>query len=105
MPEVPVEAAPAMTRVMVVPGIFPADPSAPIFSGLLIAGILWMAIVGAATAAMTLDVWPGYLEAIYSRLLIFTGVMLVVGALFAVIGWLIGRQPTARREKAKKAPA
>jgi hypothetical protein len=101
-PEAPAEPAVMAPRLVQVVGAFPADPSAPVFSGLLIAGMLVMAIVGAAAAAMTLDVWPAYLDVIYRNLLISTGAMVGVGGLCALIGWLIGRQPAPRREKAAK---
>lgn len=95
----PVVMAPRFVQVV---GAFPPDPSTPIFAGLLIAGMLVMAIAGAVTAAMTLEVWPSYLDAMYNALLISTGAMFGIGGLFALIGWLIGRQPAPRREKAAK---
>ncbi len=96
--------APLTPRIVTV-AAFPEDPSSPIFAGLLVAGMLVLAIVGAATAAMTFGVWPGYLDMLYQNLLIFTGATVVAGGLFALIGWLIGRQPTARAEKPKPAKA
>lgn len=84
---------------------FPEDPSSPIFAGLLVACMLVMAIVGASTAAMTLNVWPSYLDLLYQNLLVFAGATVVAGGLFALIGWLIGRQPTARPDKPKKVKA
>ena len=93
----------AAPRYVVAGGILPDDPSIPIFSGLLIAGMLVLALVGAVTAAMAMDVWPSYLEALYQNLLITSGGMILAGGLFALIGWLIGRKPAAR-PKTPKAP-
>lgn len=97
-PELPVPAtatAVAGPRYVVAGGVLPDDPTAPIFSGLLVAGMLVLAIVGSVTAAMTLDVWPGYLDALYGNLLMFAGGTVAAGGLFALIGWLVGRKPTA----------
>jgi len=98
----PVQPA-ASPRYVVAGGILPDDPSIPIFSGLLIAGMLVLAILGAATAAMAMDVWPSYLDVLYQNLLMTTGGMVLAGGLFALIGWLIGRKPAARPPKAPKA--
>ncbi len=96
-------AAPAIApRTMMVTTVFAEDPQAPIFAGLLIAGMLVMAIAGAATAAMTMDVWPDYLDMLYQNLWMFAGATVVAGGLFALIGWLIGRQPAPRAAKPKK---
>jgi hypothetical protein len=97
--------ATAAPRYVVAGGVLVDDPSVPIFSGLLIAGMLVLAIAGSVTAAMTLDVWPGYLDAIYNNLLIFAGGTVAAGGLFALIGWLIGRQPAARPKTPKPAKA
>lgn len=97
------EAVPVVAqRVAVVPVTYLADPTAPIFAGLLVAGMLVLAIAGSVTASMILDVWPGYLAMLYDNLLIFTGGSVLLGGLCALIGWLIGRPPTPRREKPAK---
>ena len=103
--EAPVEAVAAVPRYVVVAGAMPADPAVPVFAGLLVAGMIVLAILGSVTAAITLDVWPGYLEAIYSNLLVFFGGTVVAGGLFALIGWLVGRKPAPRREPAKRGAA
>lgn len=83
----------------------PHDPTSPIFSGLLVVGMVLLALVGAASAASTLDVWPSYLDLIYQNLLIFTLASLGAGGLAALIGWLVGRQPDARPKPAAKRKA
>jgi hypothetical protein len=100
--EAAAEPVPVAPRYVVVAGALPADPNAPVFAGLLVAGMIVLAILGSATAAMTLDVWPGYLDAIYIKLPIFFGGTVVAGGLFALIGWLVGRKPAPRREPAKR---
>lgn len=64
--------------------------------------MLVLTILGAATAAMAMDVWPSYLDVLYQNLLMTTGGMVLAGGLFALIGWLIGRKPAARPPKAPK---
>ncbi|MBN1491184.1 MAG: helix-turn-helix domain-containing protein [Phycisphaerae bacterium] len=81
--------------------VFPRDPSAPIFSGLLVAGMMTLALAGAVAAATTYGVWPTYLGAIDSNLLIFFAGTVAAGGLFALIGWLVGRPSTPRPAKAK----
>jgi len=97
------EAVPVVAqRVAVVPVTYLADPTVPILAGLLVAGMLVLAVAGSVTASMMLDVWPGYLAMLYDNLLIFTLASVLLGGLCALIGWLIGRPPTPRREKPAK---
>jgi hypothetical protein len=81
----------------------PQDPSAPMFAGLLIAAILSLTLVGAATAAMTMGVLPGYLAVLSDNFLWFVLGSLGAGGLFMGIGMLVGRPATPRADKPAKA--
>jgi len=86
------------------------QPASPAFTGLLIAGTISLALVGAAAAATTMGAWPGYLDALAEQFWFFLAGTLVAGGLCAGIGFLVGRQGSGPRlakpkkeKKAKKA--
>ena len=88
------------------------QPASPAFTGLLIAGTISLALVGAAAAATTMGAWPGYLNALAEQFWFFLAGTLVAGGLCAGIGFLVGRQGSGPRpakpkkeKKAKKACA
>ncbi len=74
-----------------------AELASPAFTGLLIAGALVMALAGAVNVAMSLDAWPAYLGVLSEQFWILLGAGVGAGALFALIGWLVGRQSSGPR--------
>jgi len=83
-----------------------AETASPVFTGLLIAGTLVLALLGAANVATSLNAWPAYLATLSEvsyPFLLAGGVG--VGLVFAMIGWLVqlsgSRAPRRPKPKLK----
>jgi len=93
-PPMPVEGAPLdapAAQVYVPVSMVPVEPLSPMFTGLLIAAVIVLGLAGATGIAISLDTWPSYLAMLgdlFPWSLIGT---IVVGVVFALIGFLVGR--------------
>lgn len=76
------------------------DPLAMAFTGLLIVGLVMMALVGAVCAAIVQEAWPGYLNFIRDKILFFAGGGVGVAVIVVVVGWFLGRQASGRETAA-----
>lgn len=85
----------------------PAEPLAPLFTGLLAAATIIMGLAGATAIAMAHDVWPSYLKLIIGDNLqnfyFVLGGSIVIGGLGAGIGWLVAKQAAAGPRPARPA--
>lgn len=73
------------------------EAASPAFAGLLAVGAIVLMLAGAVNIAMSLGAWPSYLGVLADQFWIVLAGSLVAGGLFALVGWLVGRQATAPR--------
>ena len=66
------------------------------FSGLIVAGCLLMILMGAVVIAIMLGAVPPYLESLQKNWAIFAGVSVVVTAILAIIGYVLGKSVAGR---------
>jgi hypothetical protein len=113
-PQMTADSAPLETAAMpmLAPvSMIPVEPLSPMFTGLLIAAVVVLGLAGATSVAISLDTWPSYLAmlgGLFPWSLIGT---LVLGGVFATIGFLVGRSaqqgprpPKPAKEKKAKEP-
>jgi len=106
LPEAQAEPAVAAASVAQVQVVGALPPVSPAFTGLLIAAAVALVLAGALSIATAMQVWPTYLAFLADYFGFFMGGTVLVGGLFALIGWLVGRSPSGPRAKpAKKKPA
>jgi hypothetical protein len=72
--------------------VLPADPMAPLFTGLSVVATLALVVVGFAAIAMTRGVMPNIVGMIYGNLLFYVIGVIVVTAIAAGVGFLMGRR-------------
>jgi len=103
MAEPSVEAAdiPAPVQMQMVGTVAPVSPA---FTGLLIAAAITLALAGGMSVATTMDVWPAYLSLLADNFGIFIGGTILLGGVFALVGWFVGRPPSAPRPAKKAKP-
>jgi len=82
--------APVVSRAPV------GDPQGPIFTGLLVASVILLSLVGLVSASALGGVWPSFLEQIASKALIFVvGGGAALAIIGAVVGMLVGKSSAA----------
>jgi hypothetical protein len=86
-------AEPAIAMVPVQAVVGRADPTEPIFAGLLMAATIVLALAGAMNVGVALDTWPGYLHALADNFWLFLLGTCLLGGIFAGVGWLMSRPP------------
>ncbi len=103
LPEPAMEAPVAMVPV-VVGGV--TEAASPAFTGLLAAAAIVLFLAGAANIAMAVSdvALPGYLQMLAEQFWFFLGGAILVGGIFALVGWLMGRAPSAPRAPKEKKP-
>ncbi len=72
------------------------DAGSGAFSGLIVAGCLLMILMGAVVLAAMLGAVPPYLESLQKNWAIFIGVSVVVTAILAIIGYVLGKSVADR---------
>ncbi len=72
------------------------DAASGAFSGLIVAGCLLMILMGAVVIAAMLGAVPPYLESLQKNWAIFIGVSVVVTAVLAIIGYVLGKSVADR---------
>lgn len=78
--------------------VAPADSSAGLFGGLVVACCLLMLVLGAVVVAALLGIVPTFLEVMKNNLLIALGASVGLVVVSAVVGLLIGKSTTVRRQ-------
>ncbi|UCD27313.1 MAG: hypothetical protein JSV03_09275 [Planctomycetota bacterium] len=73
----------------------------PAFTGLLIAATIALVLLGALGIATGMKVWPNYLAVLANNFWFFIGGTLVLGGLFSLVGWFMGRPPSGPRTPKK----
>lgn len=77
------------------------EAASPAFTGLLVAAAIALTLLGAATIAVTMETWPGYLAMLTDSFWLSLGAMLGLGVLAAGIGFLVGMKPSGPRAPKK----
>lgn len=93
---------PAVSAPVVV--LAPVEPVSPAFTGLLIAAAITLALLGAMNIANTLSTWPSYLGMLAENFWFFLAGTVLLGAIFAGVGYFVGQPRAPRAPKAPKAP-
>lgn len=85
------------------------EAASPAFTGLLIAASIALLIAAAANIALVAETRVSYVNFLGSKFLILIGGCLALGGVFALVGWMVGRQAgmpakpkAAKKEKKKK---
>ncbi len=81
-------AAPGWT--MVAPP--PADPAAAGFTGMMVVGVVVMALTGTVLAAAVQGVVPSFLSTLYSQWIALAGGGVGLAVVALLIGWVVGKQ-------------
>ncbi len=86
----------------------PVEPVSPVFTGLLAAAAVVLALLGAVYVATAMGAWPAYLGLLAEQFWFTLGGAIVLGGIFALVGYFMGKPATPRapkpvREKKPKA--
>ncbi len=96
MAEPALEPAVPMMTVSMTSGM--VEAASPAFTGLLIGAAIVLLLAGGMAMAVSIDVWPDYLAMLSEQFWMFLGGSLALGGLLALIGWLVGRQPSGPKK-------
>jgi len=100
---VPAMSAPLAATMVV----YPADPAGPIFTGLLIAALVMLTLVGLAAASALQGVWPGFLVFLSAGLNVYLYVVgggTLIALIGAGVGFAMSRSGGAPKPRKPKAP-
>lgn len=86
----------------------PAEPVSPVFTGLLVAAAIVLALLGSSTVAMIMGTMPSYLSIMADQFWFTLGGSILLGGICALAGYMVGkpkapRAPRPPREKKPKA--
>ncbi|QOJ13487.1 MAG: helix-turn-helix domain-containing protein [Planctomycetia bacterium] len=73
------------------------DPAEGLFGGMLVAGMVMMAVAGFAVAGAMQGFVPGFIESIAGSLMMLLLIPVGVLGVSVLVGWLIGRATSTRR--------
>lgn len=99
-PEAELPSAPTTGPLVVVGAV---EPVSPAFTGLLAAAALVLALLGATAVAMSMGTWPAYLGTLAEQFWFTLGGAILLGGIFALAGYMIGKPKAPRAPRAPKA--
>lgn len=74
-----------------------ADPSEPIFSGLMIGALISLAVGASVVGGVLQGFTPGFALTLSNKFMIFAGGSVGVVALTTVLGWVVGKASSPKR--------